>query len=412
MTSEVLLHKRDDRIAVVTLNRPQALNAIDRAMAVALRKTIRDVETDDAVDAVIFTGAGERAFCVGVDLKERQALSDEEADKLRMGELFPMYRELEQKTKPSIALVNGQCLAGGFELALCCDMILATPGAKFGLPEVKWGLIPAGGGCRKLPKLIGMVRAKEMIFTAKPITAQEAERIGIINRIVAAENAMAEALELARQVLANVQVAVRGAKRCHRLCFGLRANHRLRSRGCQPLLRRQGAKARHFQLRQPKVGAVLSFRRRMKSEMQRIAVIGAGAMGRQIAVAMRSARRGGHAERQHGGQSASGGKIHARIFGRPGRQGTHHRRAKSRLRSPGCVSRPTLPPRQATSAWSSRPLSSSSSPRPRCSASSTGCVRPMRSWRPTARTSAARGWPQLPDAPSASSICISSTPRW
>jgi len=214
MTNEVLLYKRDDRIAVVTLNRPQALNAIDRAMAVALRKTIRDVETDDAVDAVIFTGAGERAFCVGVDLKERQALSDEEADKLRMGELFPMYRELEQKTKPSIALVNGQCLAGGFELALCCDMILATPGAKFGLPEVRWGLIPAAGGCRKLPKLIGMVRAKEMIFTAKPITAQEAERIGIINRIVAAENAMAEALELARQVLANVQVAVRGAKRC------------------------------------------------------------------------------------------------------------------------------------------------------------------------------------------------------
>ena len=213
MTNEVLLHKSDDRIAVVTLNRPQALNAIDRAMAVALRKTIRDVETDDAVDAVIFTGAGERAFCVGVDLKERQALSDEEADKLRMGELFPMYRELEQKTKPSIAVVNGQCLAGGFEIALCCDMILATPGAKFGLPEVRWGLIPAAGGCRKLPKLIGMVRAKEMIFTAKPITAQEAERIGIINRIVAAESAMADALDAARQVLANVQGAVRGAKR-------------------------------------------------------------------------------------------------------------------------------------------------------------------------------------------------------
>ncbi len=91
-------------------------------------------------------------------------------------------------------------------------MSLRSSGLR-SLPEVKWGLIPAGGGCRKLPKLIGMVRAKEMIFTAKPITAQEAERIGIVNRIVAAENAMAEALDLARQVLANVQVAVRGAKR-------------------------------------------------------------------------------------------------------------------------------------------------------------------------------------------------------
>jgi len=214
MGSEVLLQKSKDRIGILTLNRPQALNAINRAMTLALRAAIHDVEADDEIDVLIVTGAGEKAFCVGVDLKERQTLSDEEAQSFRVGELFPMYREFEQKLKPSIAVVNGHCLGGGFELALCCDLIVATPEATFGLPEVKWGLIPAGGGCRKLPKLIGMARAKELILTATSIAAAEAERIGIINRVVPAGNGVPQALDLARQILGNVQVAVRGAKRC------------------------------------------------------------------------------------------------------------------------------------------------------------------------------------------------------
>jgi enoyl-CoA hydratase/carnithine racemase len=214
MPTEVLLDKRDDRIAVVTLNRPQALNAIDRAMTRALRVAVADVESDDAIDVLIVAGAGGKSFCVGVDLKERAALSDAEAQKFRMGELFPMYREFEAKTKPSVAVVTGHCLAGGLELALCCDLIVATPHSTFGQPEVKWGLIPAAGGCRKLPRIIGMARTKELIFTAKSITAQEAERLGIVNRVVAAEKAMDEAFDLARQILANVQGAVRGAKRC------------------------------------------------------------------------------------------------------------------------------------------------------------------------------------------------------
>jgi len=214
MTDEVLLEKRDDRIAVLTLNRPRALNAIDRTMTAALREAIRDVEADDAIDLLIVTGAGEKSFSVGVDLKERQTLSDEEAHEFRMGELFPMYRALELRSKPAIAVVKGHCLAGGFELALCCDLILATDDSTFGLPEVKWGLIPAAGGCRKLPKLIGMARAKELIFTARTIDAGEAERLGIINRIVAPESRMQDALDLAQAILPNVQVAVRGAKRC------------------------------------------------------------------------------------------------------------------------------------------------------------------------------------------------------
>jgi enoyl-CoA hydratase/carnithine racemase len=214
MSDPVLLDRRDDRIAVLTLNRPQALNAIDMALTRALADAVRAVEADDGIDILIMTGAGQRAFCVGVDLKERRTLSDEAAHAFRMGELFPMYRALERRTKPAIALVRGHCLGGGFELALTCDMILGTPDARFGLPEVKWGLIPAAGGCRKLPKLIGMARAKELILTAKTITAKEAERLGIVNRVVAANGAMNAARKLARAVLANQQVAVRGAKLC------------------------------------------------------------------------------------------------------------------------------------------------------------------------------------------------------
>jgi enoyl-CoA hydratase/carnithine racemase len=211
---EILLEKRADRIAVLTLNRPEVMNCIDRAMTRALRAAIADVEADDAVDVIVITGAGERAFCAGVDLKERQALSDEEASVYRSTQLFPMYRELDARHKPAIAAVFGHTLAGGFELALACDLIVAAEGASFGLPEVKWGLIPAAGGCRKLPALIGAARAKELILTAKTISAEEALHLGVINKVVPRGEQVQAALSLARQIIQNKQPAVRGAKRC------------------------------------------------------------------------------------------------------------------------------------------------------------------------------------------------------
>jgi enoyl-CoA hydratase/carnithine racemase len=210
----IFLEKRDDRIAVITLNRPEAMNAINRTMTRALRAAIAEVEADAAIDVLILTGAGERAFCAGVDLKERTLLSDAEAAAYRAEELFPMYRELDGRAKPAIAAVFGHTLAGGFELALACDLIVAAEGASFGLPEVKWGLIPAGGGCRKLPALIGTARAKELILTAKSIPAPDALRLGIINGITPKGRELDAALELARQILQNSQPAVRGAKRC------------------------------------------------------------------------------------------------------------------------------------------------------------------------------------------------------
>ena len=214
MADEVLFEKREDRIAILTLNRPQAMNAIDRAMTGELRRLIRVVDYDPEIDVLIVTGAGEKSFCVGVDLKERQTLTDDEAHAFRTGELFPMFREFDAMETPKIAVVDGYALGGGFEIVLASDMILATPASIFGLPEVKWGLIPSAGGCRKLPRLIGAARAKEVILAATTLTAGEAARMGVINRVVEPDKCMHEALALAVRVAENADVAVRGAKRC------------------------------------------------------------------------------------------------------------------------------------------------------------------------------------------------------
>lgn len=214
MGSTIRVEITEDGVAILTLNRPQALNAIDRAMTAQLREAIRRIEDDPKIEVSIIAGAGDRAFCVGVDLKERKTLGDDEARAFRANELFPMYRELDARRKPSIAAVRGHCLGGGFELALSCDLIMATPESTFALPEVTWGLIPAGGGCRKLPKLIGPARAKEIILAGKRLSAEEAAGLGIINRTVAASELMPAALELARRIMGHVPVAVRGAKEC------------------------------------------------------------------------------------------------------------------------------------------------------------------------------------------------------
>jgi len=212
--SEVIVEKRPDRIAVLTLNRPDALNSINRAMVRVMRAAVRDLESDDGVDVMVITASGERAFSTGVDLKERQTLSDEEATVFRANELFPMYRELDRRQKPAIAAVFGHTLAGGFELALSCDMIIAAEGSTFGLPEVKWGLVPAAGGCRKLPALIGPARAKEIILTAQTISASEALAWGVVNDVVPRGMQLETSIALAGRVAANMQPAVRGAKRC------------------------------------------------------------------------------------------------------------------------------------------------------------------------------------------------------
>jgi enoyl-CoA hydratase/carnithine racemase len=214
MEKTILLERDENGIALLTLNRPGAMNALDRQMTGELRRTIAEIEADPDIRVVLVSGAGEKAFCVGVDLKERQKLSDAEAHTYRHDHLFPMYRELDGMETPSIAVVNGHALGGGFEIALACDLIVASETANFGLPEVKWGLIPSAGGCTKLPKLIGAARAKEIILTARTIAPDEALGLGIINRVVPAAQRMEAGRELAGQIAAHARLAVRTAKRC------------------------------------------------------------------------------------------------------------------------------------------------------------------------------------------------------
>lgn len=213
MANEILIERLGEGIAVLRLNRPEALNTLNRAMTRALRAAIVELEADDSVDVIVLAAAGERAFCAGVDLKERQTLSESEASASRTGEMFPMFRELDGRSKPAVAAAFGHILGGGFELVLACDLIVAAEGSSFGLPEVKWGLIPVGGGCSKLPAMIGPARARELILTAGTLTAEEMLRLGGINRVVPRGHEFDTALALAREIAANKQTAVRGAKR-------------------------------------------------------------------------------------------------------------------------------------------------------------------------------------------------------
>lgn len=179
MTLEV---ERKDAIAILRLNRPQALNALSFALIEQIGSAIEAVDRSDA-RALIFTGAGDKAFCAGADIKELlgRSLREQKAG-AQLGQA--VFAKLDRLRVPSIALVNGYAFGGGAELALACTFRLATAKAKFGLPEIKLGLIPGYGGTQRLPRLIGEARALEMILTGRTAGAEEALRIGLVNRIV------------------------------------------------------------------------------------------------------------------------------------------------------------------------------------------------------------------------------------
>ena len=173
---------RLDELALVTLDRPQALNALSFALLRDLDAALDEVATGDA-RALLVTGAGERAFCAGADITELQGRT---AAAVREGAHAGqrIFARLARLPIPSIALVNGYAFGGGLELALACDFRLAARNARLGLPEIKLGLIPGYGGTQRLPRLVGEARALEMILTGRTVMAEEAERIGLVNRLV------------------------------------------------------------------------------------------------------------------------------------------------------------------------------------------------------------------------------------
>jgi enoyl-CoA hydratase len=208
MTFSNLLFDLTDGIALVTVNRPDKLNALNAAVIAELDEAVTRIESDPAVRGVILTGAGPKAFVAGADIGEivGQRAMDGRGRSLR-GQA--MMRRLERCGKPVIAAVNGFALGGGCELAMACHLRIASAAARFGQPEVKLGIGPGYGGTVRLPRLVGRGRALELLLTGQMIDAQEALRIGLVNRVVPAERLLEESAQLLRGIFENGPLAVR-----------------------------------------------------------------------------------------------------------------------------------------------------------------------------------------------------------
>ncbi len=211
-TSDVKTVTVDKGVAVVIFNRPQVMNALNLQLREEIMALCSDLDADPEVKVIVFTGAGDRAFCAGADLKERGKRSTEDLYAERRFFRARWVSAIAGIAKPTIAAINGYCLGGGFEVALQCDLRIASDNATFGLPEVTLGFLPGAGGTQRLPRAIGLQKAKEMILTGKRIDAAEAERLGIVLRVVPRAELMPEALRLAAAIAKNPPIAVMQAK--------------------------------------------------------------------------------------------------------------------------------------------------------------------------------------------------------
>ena len=208
-------YEQKDQVAVLTIDRPEALNALNTQVLCDLDEAIAKVEQADDVRVVILTGAG-RSFVAGADIGEMKGFSAIDGKKFGVhgGSIF---LRLETLSKPVIAAVNGFALGGGCELAMACDIRLASEKAKFGQPETGLGITPGFGGTQRLPRIVGVSKAMELILTAKTIGAEEAKAIGLVSEVYPAEELMDKAMELAQAICANAPIAVAESKRCIRM---------------------------------------------------------------------------------------------------------------------------------------------------------------------------------------------------
>jgi methylglutaconyl-CoA hydratase len=211
MDKAVQVSTREDGIMVLTLNRPNAANALSTKMLEELKNVIDTCKFDPSVRCLVLTGAGEKAFCAGADLKERAGMEPQMVRKT-VSLIRECINNLESLPQPVIAAVNGAAFGGGTELALACDIRVASEHAKFGLTETSLGIIPGAGGTQRLPRLVGKGRAKELIFTARRIEAQEAKEIGLVEYVVRPESLFEKAIDIASQIARNAPIAVRQAK--------------------------------------------------------------------------------------------------------------------------------------------------------------------------------------------------------
>jgi enoyl-CoA hydratase len=211
--SSSVRYERRGAAAVLTIDRPQRRNAIDGATAAALRGGLEEFEADEAARVLVLTGAGSDAFCAGADLKALDLDVDDPAGPLGFTRLTP--------SKPAIAAIDGWCLAGGLELALWCDLRIATSAATFGCFERRWGVPLVDGGTQRLPRAVGMGKALELILTGRAVSAEEAERIGLVNEVVAPGAHLDRALEIAERIASFPQETMLSDRRAAIEGFGL-----------------------------------------------------------------------------------------------------------------------------------------------------------------------------------------------
>lgn len=208
---KTLMYEKKENIGLLTINRPEKMNAISQELTAELSLLLDEIENDDELRVIVITGAGDKAFVAGADINE---LVDRDA---RLGrrvsrERQEIFSRIENLHVPVIAAVNGYALGAGLELALACSIRICSEKAQFGAPEVKLGIIPGDGGTQRLPRLVGQGRAMEMIITGDFIDAQEAYRIGLVNKVFPPEKLKEEAMELAKKIASRPPLAVRYAK--------------------------------------------------------------------------------------------------------------------------------------------------------------------------------------------------------
>jgi enoyl-CoA hydratase/carnithine racemase len=201
----------DNNLALISLNRPDNMNSINLEMVKELQHCFNQLEYDSKIWGVIITGSGEKAFSAGADLKERKNMSMEQVIEMRQ-ESKRLIKQIINFKKPIIAAVNGYALAGGFEIALTADIIIASDNSVFGLTEVNFGIIPGGGGTQLLPLAVGPYKAKELIFTGRKISAKEAYELKLINMLTSIDNLKKDAIDMAISIAKNSPVAVYACK--------------------------------------------------------------------------------------------------------------------------------------------------------------------------------------------------------
>ena len=208
MNYENITIETEEKIAIVTINRPLSLNALNSQTILELSKVFNDLDSDDKIRVIILTGSGEKSFVAGADIKEFADFGTKAAEDLARNGQNILFDTIENLSKPVIAAVNGFALGGGLELAMSCHIRYASENAKLGLPEVTLGLIPGYGGTQRLPKLVGKGRANEIIFSAKMISAQKAKEIGLVNEVFSTEELLAKTKELATTIAKNSPMAI------------------------------------------------------------------------------------------------------------------------------------------------------------------------------------------------------------